>query len=124
MVALRVDVPVASPVEQVTARLDGAAADPNSIVGWFTRDPAVRATVDRSDGGWRVAVVAPAFLADSHVTVIPRDSGSIITIEGDLSGRGLFSVATPALALARSRIEDTARRTLHREFGDPAGSIR
>ena len=124
MVALRVDVPVASQVEQVTARLDGAAADPASIVSWFTRDPSVRATVGRSDGGWQVGVVAPAFVADSRVTVMPHGSGSMITIDGDLAGRGLFSLATPALTLARSRIEDTARRTLHREFGDPAGSIR
>ena len=124
MVALRVDVTVASPVEQVTARLDGAAADPASIVSWFTCDPAVRATVGRSDGSWQVSVVAPAFVADSRVSVLPHGSGSMITIEGDLSGRGVFSLATPALALARSRIEDTARRTLHREFGEPRESVR
>jgi hypothetical protein len=122
--ALRFEVPVAASAEEVTGRLDHAGDRPQELVGWFTSDADVDAVVGRSARGWRVRVVGSAFTADAEVTVRPSGPGAVVAVDGRLAGRGLLRLAGPALALAGPRIEAEARRTLHREFGDPGADPR
>lgn len=124
MSALRFQVPVAASADEVTARLSHAGDRPRELVGWFTSDPDVDAVVARSARGWRVRVVGSAFTADAEVTVAPNGSGSTIAVDGRVAGRGLLRLASPALALVAPRIEAEARRTLHREFGEPGSDRR
>lgn len=119
MTALRFKVPVAAPAGEVAARLGQAGEDPRDLVNWFTNDPRVQATVRPSGDGWRIEVMGSAFRADADVSVHPRGLSSVVAVDGQLRGRGLFSVATPALALAVPRVEAEARRRLQQEFGEP-----
>jgi hypothetical protein len=121
---LRFSVPVGAPADEVTARLDHAGDRPHELVSWFTSEDDVDAVVGRSARGWRVRVVGSAFTADVEVAVRPDGTGSIVAVDGRLAGRGMLRFASPALALAGPRIESEARRTLHREFGEPAGHRR
>lgn len=124
MAALRFDVPVAQPPDRVAARLSDAARQPRQMVDWFTDDPNVEATVVPASPGWRLHVVGSAFTATALVTVHARGSGSLLRVDGDLTGRGLFSLASPALRLAVPRVEAEARRSLQREFGSPDAAPR
>lgn len=118
MASLRFAVPVAASADEVTARLDAAGDHPSELVRWFTDDPNVEAVVDRSPTGWRVRVAGSSFDADVQVSAVAGDGpGSLVAVDGQLTGRGRLRLANPALALARPRIEAEARRTLHREFG-------
>lgn len=120
MAALRFTVPVAADEPVVRHRLAEAADQPGDLVRWFTDDPGVDATVSPAGDGWRVRVLGPAFVADARITVTPRPSGSAVAVDGDLRGRGLLGLASPALGLLGPRIEGHARQALHREFGEPA----
>jgi hypothetical protein len=122
---LRFEVAVAASPDEVRSRLGRAGDRPGDLVGWFTDDPRVDASVTPAGPGWRVQVQASAFAADAVVTVGERrPSGAIVAVDGQVKGRGLMSLATPALRLAVPRIEAEARRSLHREFGDPDGGRR
>ena len=110
---------MAAPVDEVRARLSEAGERPRDLVNWFTNDPRVEATVRPSGEAWRIEVLGSAFRADADVSVRPRARGSVIAVDGQLRGRGVFSVATPALALAVPRVEAEARRRLQQEFGEP-----
>lgn len=120
MAALRFTVPVAADDAVVRQRLAAAGDRPGELVGWFTDDPAVEARVSPAGEGWRVQVLGPTFRADARITVDPRPVGSAVAIDGDLRGRGLLGLASPALGLLGPRIEGHARHALHREFGEPA----
>lgn len=118
MPSLRFAVPVAASAGEVTTRLDAAGDHPRELVSWFTSDPGVEAAVRRGPDGWRVRVAGSAFTAEVDVSVAPADgTGSLVSVDGQLAGRGLLRIAGPALGLAAPRIEAEARRTLQREFG-------
>ncbi len=113
-------VDVAAAPEVVRARLIGAAADPASIVRWFTDDEGVRATVEDHGGDrWRVGVRASVFEAHVEVALAAHGDGSRLRMRGDIQGRGLMRFASPALAAAVPMIERQATEKLHAEFGPP-----
>jgi hypothetical protein len=116
---LRFEVAVAAGPDEVVERLDRAAQQPEVLVGWFTDDPHVDARVVPVRGGWVLEVRGSGFAAEADVAVRAGDAGSVIAVDGRLHGRGLLRLAGPALHLAGPRIEAEARRSLHREFGEP-----
>ena len=113
-------VDVAAPPDDVRARLRSAADDPGSIIRWFTDDDGVRATVgDRGGDRWRVDVRGGVFEAEIEVALTARGSGSQLSLDGDLRGRGLMRFASPALVAAVPTIERQATEKLQAEFGHP-----
>ncbi|MEZ5340569.1 MAG: hypothetical protein R2706_03725 [Acidimicrobiales bacterium] len=112
-------VDVAAEEHLVRRRLNEAAERPEEVVGWFTTDDDVRATVTPSGDLWLLQVEGGTFKAKGSVELQRRVPGSSLVITLDLRGKGFFGLAGPLLALAGGRIEGQARSTLHREFGAP-----
>jgi hypothetical protein len=124
----RVDfaVHVAAGTAAVMLRFDEAADEPAVIVGWFTSDTNVSATVE-SNGShrWELAIEGPGFKAHGPVVVSIRastaavDPGSTIAVAMNVKPRGLLGFAGPLLGLAGGKIEREARTALWKEFGRP-----
>lgn len=120
MARVRFDVPVAAEEDVVRKRIDAAADQPQDFVKMFTNDPAIRAVVRREGIGWDLRVEGPQFISRGSVQVLHRDPGSTIVVHLDVNGRGIYSLAGPAIGLAASKIQGEATRKLQQEFGTPA----
>lgn len=117
MTRIKFEVPVATEEDMVRTRINEAADQPEVFVRMFTNDRSVKAVVHKDGIGWDLRVTSPQFIAQGLADVLHDDPGSVIAIDLDVNGRGIFMLAGPAIALAASRIKDEATQTLQAEFG-------
>ena len=109
---------VAAEEAVVRSRLNEVANEPSEVVGWFTSDANVQATVTPSGDLWLLAVEGGVFRAKGTIELRPRVPGSLLSVTVDLKGKGLLGLFSPALALASGKIEGEVRTALYREFGE------
>lgn len=119
MTRVSFSVPVASDAEAVRRRIDEAARKPNDFVRMFTNDRSITAVVHTREVGWNLKVTGPQFSALGSAELFEHTAGTIISIDLDITPRGIFVLASPAIGLATNKIRSEATQTLQAEFGVP-----
>lgn len=119
MTRVRFSVPVASDTKAVRRRINEAARQPNDFVQMFTNDRSITAVVHTREVGWDLKVTGPQFGALGSAELFEQTPGTIISIDLDITPRGIFVLASPAIGLWSNKIRSEATQTLQAEFGVP-----